>query len=89
MADLMTVTVTISSSPKHGLMSIRIRDLGGGVPPAELKNIFSYAYTTVNRTDVDDDIDSGPYGAQQNAGAGIFSGIAQAGMQMGLGTLAG
>lgn len=70
------VLITISPSPpsRHNeYMSIRIRDQGGGVTPADLPRIFSYAYSTAGRNGttaggLDDDALSGPYAAQHIGG---------------------
>ncbi|KAH7108318.1 branched-chain alpha-ketoacid dehydrogenase [Auriculariales sp. MPI-PUGE-AT-0066] len=71
------VTVTISrpspmadnSEPTH--VGLRIRDEGGGVAPADLDRIFSYAFTTAGRTSTtesDSDDEGGPYAAQHVGG---------------------
>jgi 26S proteasome regulatory subunit T1 len=38
-----------SFSTKPATLSLRIRDQGGGVPPANMARIFSYAFTTAGR----------------------------------------
>lgn len=37
------VVVTIASSPAFGTVSLRIRDLGGGIPPADVSRVFTCA----------------------------------------------
>jgi 26S proteasome regulatory subunit T1 len=83
--------------------SVRIRDQGGGVSPANMTRIFSYAFTTAGRgTDNDepDDGGGGPYAAQHIGGsaslgsggsgqANLFGEITGKGLQTGIGTIAG
>ncbi|KAG9018933.1 26S proteasome regulatory subunit 7 [Tulasnella sp. 427] len=104
------VVVTIASSmlppspQRPAYMSIRIRDQGGGVSPAHMKNIFSYAFTTADSKGAlsptgDDGLDGGPYAAQHvggiaaigdQSGAGsLFGEITGKGLQTGLGSIAG
>lgn len=71
-------------------LCIRVRDCGGGIPPEHMKDVFSYAFTTVGKAEPGDDDDggsgSGPYETGTGGGASVIS---QTGMQTGLGTLAG
>ena len=66
---------------------MRIRDQGGGVPPANMSRIFSYSFTTAGRgasahaaaagdADADEDMGlaGGPYAAQHMSGAGAGAG---------------
>ncbi|KAM5535612.1 hypothetical protein V8D89_010779 [Ganoderma adspersum] len=84
---------------------LRVRDQGGGVPPANMSRIFSYSFTTAGRGAEDrglhwDDegMGGGPYAAQHMSGGGaidgggsesLFSEITGRGVQMGMGTIAG
>jgi hypothetical protein len=82
---------------------VRIRDQGGGVSPANLPFIFSYAFTTTgkNPADIDDELEDGPYTAQYVGGSaaingdvgssegGLFGEITSKGLQNGMGTLSG
>ncbi|PPQ63172.1 hypothetical protein CVT24_005717 [Panaeolus cyanescens] len=107
-AALPPVVVTISppslvpsvdGSESHTYLSIRIRDQGGGVLPANMARIFSYAFTTAGRN-MDDD-GGGPYAAQHvggsaaigdddsMGGANLFGEITGKGLQTGMGTIAG
>ncbi|KAH8108493.1 26S proteasome subunit P45 [Phellopilus nigrolimitatus] len=85
-------------------LSIRIRDEGGGVPPASLSRIFSYAFSTAgNGLHQEDETGGGPYAAQQVGGSAaigesvdgeagetnLFGEITGRGVQTGVGTLAG
>lgn len=83
-------------------MSIRIRDQGGGVSPANMTKIFSYAFTTAGRMGDGDQDESGggPYAAQHVGGsaaigsgglgeANLFGEITSKGLQTGMGTIAG
>ncbi|KAF8522139.1 branched-chain alpha-ketoacid dehydrogenase [Hysterangium stoloniferum] len=84
-------------------LSMRIRDQGGGVSPTNLPFIFSYAFTTTgkNNIDTDDEIGGGPYAAQYVGGsaaiggdpgpgeANLFGEITNKGLQTGMGTLSG
>jgi 26S proteasome regulatory subunit T1 len=69
---------------KPATLSLRIRDQGGGVAPADMERIFSYAFTTAGRrssgsargygrgSSYDEDMGDGggPYAAQQHVGGG-------------------
>jgi 26S proteasome regulatory subunit T1 len=86
-------------------LTIRVRDQGGGVDPKDLKNIFSYAFTTARGVGEEDEgSEGGPYAAQAvggiaaiahggggNAGdsGNLFGEIIGKGLQTGLGTIAG
>lgn len=102
--SLPPVQVTISLSADH--LSLRIRDEGGGIPPAHFPNVFSYAFTTARSSasdGEDDESGGGPYAAQHIGGAaaiggggdgdsvnlGMFGEITAAGVQSGMGTIAG
>ncbi|OSD02768.1 26S proteasome subunit P45 [Trametes coccinea BRFM310] len=93
-----------SSSPRPRYLSMRVRDQGGGVPPANLTRIFSYSYTTAGRGAEaassrwdDEGMDGGPYAAQHvggsaaidGTGGGLFTEMTGRGVQMGMGTIAG
>lgn len=94
-SDFPEVVITIGVVP--GAMTIRIRDRGGGVPPENLANVFSYAFTSVPLLpDPDSDPDSpaaASYGGTSNAGyLGGVGGGPQGGesaLQTNVGTLAG
>lgn len=83
-------------------VSIRVRDQGGGVHPKDLSRIFSYAFTTAQSADGEDDGGGGgPYSAQavggmaaiaedgDGDGVNLFGQIVGKGLQTGLGTIAG
>lgn len=59
-------------------MSLRIRDQGGGISPANFRRIFSYAFTTAGDSSVSDPLDEGmgggPYAAQHVGGAAAMGG---------------
>ena len=93
---------TKSITPRPPFLSIRIRDEGGGVSPANLPFIFSYAFTTTGRDtefgELEDEIGGGPYAAQHiggsaaagNDGGGcLFGELTGKGLQTGMGTLSG
>jgi len=104
---LSPVLITIVPPPrlpginKPATLSLRIRDQGGGVAPANMERIFSYAFTTAGRRsssshDEDAGDGGGPYAAQQHVGGGgaaggvdFFSEITSKGLETGLGTIAG
>lgn len=86
------------------MLTIRIRDQGGGVAPVNLPVIFSYAFTTSGRRnegqDDEDGSGGGPYAAQQLGGVAafgdgghgegnLFGEITGKGLQTGMGTLSG
>lgn len=99
--------VQVTISPSDDYLSLRIRDEGGGIPPANIAQVFSYAFTTARNSSSldgeDDDSGGGPYAAQQIGGAaavggggdadslnlGMFGEITAAGVQSGMGTIAG
>lgn len=102
------ISITLSPPPRTGhepgkpspkFFSIRIRDQGGGVAPANMAHIFSYAFTTVGRKvgEVFDETEGGPYAAQHVSGGGaigegagdLFGEVTRKGVQTGLGTLSG
>ncbi|KAH9025161.1 hypothetical protein EDB85DRAFT_2075078 [Lactarius pseudohatsudake] len=106
--SLPPVLVTIVPPPrlpgvdKPATLSLRIRDQGGGVAPAHMARIFSYAFTTAGRHAHEDDDGGnggGPYAAQHVGGAaavgsdaatgGLFGEITGKGVEAGLGTIAG
>lgn len=91
---------TISHSPAHHTLSLRIRDVGGGIPPAHIRSVFSYAFTTVSSADEEiggGDPDGGgggggPYATMGGGGGGgdsLYSGLGQPSMQSALGSIAG
>lgn len=79
------VVITIAAPPPRAdashpaparYLSLRIRDQGGGVPPANMSRIFSYSYTTAGRgaerngSSWDDEgMGGGPYAAQHIGGS--------------------
>jgi 26S proteasome regulatory subunit T1 len=84
------------------MLSIRVRDQGGGVSPVNIPHIFSYSFTTARPADDLDEMGGGPYAAQHvggsaaidgsmgNGGAGgLFGEIVGRGIQTGMGTIAG
>jgi len=105
------VSITIVTSPRvpgittgrPATLSLRIRDHGGGVTPADMERIFSYAFTTAGRCSSGrpgrsrsarsgDGDGGGPYAAQNHVGAGgvaFFGEITGKGIETGLGTIAG
>jgi hypothetical protein len=102
------VVITIAPPPRDSaavtppLLSIRVRDQGGGVRQANMARIFSYAFTTAGRGAAgDEDGGGGPYAAQHIGGSAalggggspgegsLFSEIAGKGLQTGMGTIAG
>ncbi|CAL1703903.1 unnamed protein product [Somion occarium] len=107
------VLITISPPQKPyatqqhlpSFLSMRIRDQGGGVPEANLSQIFSYSFTTAGRNseyyvnDEDNGSGGGPYAAQHVGGsaaisesmngAGLFGEMVGRGVQLGMGTIAG
>ena len=109
--SLPPVLVTVVPPPrfpgidKPATLSVRIRDQGGGVSPANMARIFSYAFTTAGRRAYEDDDDNdgenggggGPYAAQHvggaaavgAGGAGLFHEMTGKGVESGLGTIAG
>ncbi|KZT56393.1 alpha-ketoacid dehydrogenase kinase [Calocera cornea HHB12733] len=56
--------VTVTLSRTRDFLSLRIRDRGGGISPAHLGSIFSYAFTTA----AGDEADGGPYALQHVGG---------------------
>ncbi|KAI0075457.1 26S proteasome subunit P45 [Panus rudis PR-1116 ss-1] len=66
---------TMGAFPRPpSFLSLRIRDQGGGVPEANLSQIFSYSFTTAGRQASDpfgfhDDTGGGPYAAQHVGGS--------------------
>jgi len=90
------VLITIMPPPrlpginKPATLSLRIRDQGGGVAPANMEHIFSYAFTAAGRCsssgpgqryrrgssshDEDAGDGGGPYAAQQHVGGGGAAG---------------
>ncbi|GAA6014653.1 hypothetical protein JCM10207_006891 [Rhodosporidiobolus poonsookiae] len=94
-SDFPEVVITISTVP--GVMTIRIRDHGGGIPPENVTNVFSYAFTSVPLLpDPDSDPDSPAqdmYGGTGNAGylGGVGGGPTggESTLQTNVGTLAG
>ncbi|OBZ75715.1 [3-methyl-2-oxobutanoate dehydrogenase [lipoamide]] kinase, mitochondrial [Grifola frondosa] len=79
------VLITISPPPSPSspqsprYLSMRIRDQGGGVTPADMSRIFSYSFTTAGRGaeafEWDDaDLGGGPYAAQHVGGSAAVDG---------------
>ncbi|KAM0790918.1 hypothetical protein ACM66B_004225 [Microbotryomycetes sp. NB124-2] len=96
--DLPEVVVTVGVV--RGVLTIRIRDRGGGVPPENVDNIFSYSFTSVpNLPDPDSDPDSPGASAPDlyggTAAAGYYGGVGggpgggESALQTSIGTLAG
>ncbi|KAJ3854831.1 hypothetical protein EV368DRAFT_35981 [Lentinula lateritia] len=100
------ILTTLSAPPRlpgstSNYFSIRIRDQGGGIAPANISQIFSYAFTTAGRgASGDDGSGGGPYAAQHVGGSAaigdggmgegnLFGEITSKGLQTGLGTIAG
>lgn len=71
-APLPPIVVTLAEGPSH--ITLRIRDEGGGIPPDNMSEIFSYAFTTAD--------------AQVNTNNDTQD-IMDHAMQSGMGTLAG
>jgi len=70
-----------SCPPRQRFLSLRIRDQGGGVPPAYLAQIFSYSFTTAGRQAApqggsweDAGLGGGPYAAQHIGGSAAVDG---------------
>jgi 26S proteasome regulatory subunit T1 len=89
------ITISPASVPDHShrtFLSLRVRDQGGGVAPAHISRIFSYAFTTASHAD-----ESGANDEKISAGAAIgsvgggnmFEGITGRGLRTGIGTIAG
>lgn len=99
----LTITPPTYSSPHPAVLSIRIRDQGGGVSPANIPHIFSYSFTTAGPAEDADELGGGPYAAQHVGGSaaingsadagggsgGLFGEIVGRGIQTGMGTIAG
>ncbi|KAM0755679.1 alpha-ketoacid dehydrogenase kinase [Meredithblackwellia eburnea MCA 4105] len=93
--DFPDVAITLATSP--GVLTIRIRDRGGGIKPENLPSVFSYAFTTVPpMPDPDMDPDSPSYELYGGSGgAGYYGGVGggppggESTLKTGLGTLAG
>ncbi|KAI0332082.1 26S proteasome subunit P45 [Cubamyces sp. BRFM 1775] len=72
---------TSTRAPGPRYLSMRVRDQGGGVPPANMSRIFSYSFTTAGRgaegngSGYDDDgMGGGPYAAQHIGGSAAVDG---------------
>ncbi|EKM55783.1 uncharacterized protein PHACADRAFT_173957 [Phanerochaete carnosa HHB-10118-sp] len=82
------VQLTIAPPPTSNLhpavLCIRIRDQGGGVPPANIPHIFSYSFTTA-RLSEDSETGGGPYAAQHVGGSAALDGGSGSGGGNGLG----
>ncbi|KAH9946386.1 26S proteasome subunit P45 [Epithele typhae] len=72
--------------PRPRFLFMRVRDHGGGVPPANMSRIFSYSFTTAGRGAVhdgggdEDGTGGGPYAAQHmSGGAALADGAGGAG----------
>lgn len=97
---VLTIASHNNSSPRSRILTIRVRDQGGGVSPANIPHIFSYSFTTAKPSDDAEEID-GPYAMQHVGGAaaidsnmgggtgGMFGEITGRGVQTGMGTIAG
>ncbi|KAK4705120.1 hypothetical protein P7C70_g1090, partial [Phenoliferia sp. Uapishka_3] len=91
--DFPEIVITIAVAP--GVLTIRIRDRGGGIKSENLPNVFSYAFTTVPPlADPDMDPDSpdlygGVGGAGPYGGVGGGPGGGESSLKTGMGTLAG
>ncbi|KZT26345.1 alpha-ketoacid dehydrogenase kinase [Neolentinus lepideus HHB14362 ss-1] len=97
------VIITVCPSRKldgRSHIGLRIRDQGGGVSPANMARIFSYAFTTADRSTGREEIGGGPYAAQHVGGGAavgvgsvgegnLFEEMTGKGLQVGMGTIAG
>lgn len=79
--ELPPVLVTIAKSPAKPVITIRVRDSAGGIPPEVMKRVLDYAFTTVGpNTDGDEggkaksssDDDAGPYNIQNSGGGAVY-----------------
>jgi hypothetical protein len=71
-AHIPPVLVSIAKSPK--MLSIRIRDQGGGISPKNLPHIFEYTFTTAKAGGGDQeatDDAAGPYAIQNSGGSDL------------------
>ena len=99
----LTIAPPPASAQGSAVLCLRIRDQGGGVPPANIPHIFSYSFTTA-RADDADELGGGPYAAQhvggsaavggsggsgEPGGSSLFGEIVGRGVQTGMGTIAG
>ena len=102
------VTLSLYPRPPHdnstaSYLSIRIRDEGGGIPPANISKVFSYAFTTARHRQMmpefeNDILSEGSFISRhvgEEAGIAIdgehhvFGEIAENGLRTGIGTIAG
>ncbi|KAJ3239575.1 hypothetical protein HDU78_002803 [Chytriomyces hyalinus] len=68
--DPVPVLITVARGPED--VTVRIRDRGGGIPPEEMARVFEYSYTTVPKSEIEDD-------------HSIFSSQSRQAMQQGVG----
>jgi hypothetical protein len=68
-AHIPPVLVSIALSPK--MLSIRIRDQGGGISPKDLPHIFEYTFTTAKSGSNQEPTDDGPYSIQNSGGTDL------------------
>lgn len=95
-ADLPPVIVTIAQAPSSPVITIRVRDQGGGIPPQVMPKVLSYAFSTVSEgqegEEGNPDVPGGdphdPY-VPQNMGGGPPPDPVLQGMQSSAGHLAG
>jgi signal transduction histidine kinase len=93
------ITISPASVPDHShrtFLSLRVRDQGGGVAPAHISRIFSYAFTTAGHADNSGACDgNGDTHTSQQVPAGgigggnLFENITGQGLRAGIGTIAG
>ncbi|KAJ3386791.1 hypothetical protein HDU84_001293 [Entophlyctis sp. JEL0112] len=67
------VQITIARGPDD--VTIRIRDRGGGIPPEEMLRVFEYSYTTVPKSELE----------EEDLTSNIFSSQSRQAMQVGVG----
>lgn len=92
-ADLPPVIVTIARAPSTPVITIRVRDEGGGIPPQVMPKVLSYAFSTVSPgeegEDGNPDVSADDLYAPQNMSGGPPPDPALQGMQSSTGHLAG
>ncbi|THG99044.1 hypothetical protein EW026_g3241 [Hermanssonia centrifuga] len=64
-----TIAPPPSPVPHPSVLSLRIRDEGGGVSPSNIPLIFSYSFTTAGPGNDEDELGGGPYAAQHVGGS--------------------
>ena len=74
--DMPPITVTLASAQGH--ITVRIRDEGGGIPPENMSQIFSYAFTSVQPQDTNESMagdDSDVTGSALSSSMGTLAGL--------------